>query len=415
MATADNIDHACAICQLEDEDTCGTLIHLACAHAFHKECLDTYTDVRGQSDAELQCPICKLKKLGAIISAPPSSVESSSGLELIESPAVTQPSASTDSGAANAPQSTNNQIAMPKPKSVSESLGLHQPVMSQLHRLSDASHQMVLCNSCGGKVELEKAIIRGKQTGTFRCKVCHSKCELMRRKCGGFPPDVFAAMTEQQKQDFFNKTQSTKSALQSQLASIRRSFKRNEKVWACGGEFRPLGYWKTMGYDEERIAANSDPDDVRECRIAGTVYRVPVMSHGERSSEVTEEINEQRVAQAPAKRLQLKSGTWVSVTDTAYDDDDSEQSSSAHGDAKVAFEKKKESCKRCCEGQGNRCDRDNEGKAGRCKRSPGCEVVGKASRVKAEAKPVQVEGATEIVRVCTETGRKSCKCKAQSC
>ena len=115
-----------------------------------------------------------------------------------------------------------------------------------------------------------------------------------------------------------------------------------------GGEFRPLGYWKKLGYDDDRIAANSDPDDVRECRVAGKVYRVPVMSHGERGSEGREEVDQQRISQKPTRRLQLKRGKWV-VAGSDEDSSSSEESSTAHGDAKAALGKAKRKAKRFAE------------------------------------------------------------------
>jgi hypothetical protein len=181
------------------------------------------------------------------------------------------------------------------------------PVMEQLRGLSEQD-QMVLCQLCGGKVGLAKAILRGKQAGTFRCRVCHSKAEIMRKRCGGSPPSIFANMSEKDIQDFYGKTKADTPSIQREIARIHRAFKRNEKVWALGGEFRPLGYWTNLGYDEERIKANSDPGDVRECRIAGAVYRVPVMSHGERASEGTEQVDVDMATQAPSKRLRLQKG-----------------------------------------------------------------------------------------------------------
>ena len=323
-------DDACGICNepLDDGlvDTADAKVYDSCSHKFHRLCMDTYIDARGVSEDQVQCPQCEIAQ---------ASLETR---HLAQPSAAAKPMQPVDAVEVCAAQSAPALLGPPTPKAESSSPLV--PVMEELRHLSEKAEQMVLCNLCGAKVELAKTIVRGKQAGTFRCKVCHSKCELMRRKCGGFPPPVFAQMTEEQKKAFFIKTRSSSSSLQSELQTIITAFKRTEKTWALGGEFRPLGYWKNLGCDVERIAANSDPDDVRECRVAGKVYRVPVMSHGERSSEGTEEVDQQRISQKPTQRLQLKRGKWV-VDGSDEDASSSEESSTAHGDAKAALDKTK--------------------------------------------------------------------------
>ena len=334
---------ACGICNqpLNDGDDVVVFaedpkVYDSCSHKFHRVCMDTYIEARRASEDQAQCPQCEM-------AGSPLGVR-----QLVQPSAAAKPVPSVGAVEVCAAQSAPTLPVPSTPEAGSSSLVV--PVMDELRRLSDKCEQMVLCNLCGGKVELSKSIIRSKQAGTFRCKVCHSKCEIIRRKCGGFPPDVFANLTEQQKQDFFTRTKGTAMSLQSELQRINTAFKRTEKTWALGGEFRPLGYWKTLGYDEKRIEANSDPDDVRECRVAGTVYRVPVMSHGKRHSNGTEEVDQQRISQTPAKRLQLKGGKWV-VGGSDEDDSSSssEESSIAHGDAKAVLAKAKRKAARIAE------------------------------------------------------------------
>ena len=44
------------------------------------------------------------------------------------------------------------------------------------------------------------------------------------------------------------------------------------------GEYLPLGAWAVRGYDIARIEANAGPDDVKDTKMAGTCYRVGVVS-----------------------------------------------------------------------------------------------------------------------------------------
>ncbi len=118
------------------------------------------------------------------------------------------------------------------------------PVSRELEEAARRETNIVLCNLCGGMVELENSILRGKRTGTFRCKVCHSKAEIIRRKCAGYPPPVFAQLSEEQKHDFFPKTVSTKDSVQREINNVARRIGQEEKTWALGGEYRPLKFWE---------------------------------------------------------------------------------------------------------------------------------------------------------------------------
>ena len=42
------------------------------------------------------------------------------------------------------------------------------------------------------------------------------------------------------------------------------------------GEFQPLSYWAQLGYDAEKIQANTHPRDIKEHRQLGTTYRVVI-------------------------------------------------------------------------------------------------------------------------------------------
>ena len=80
------------------------------------------------------------------------------------------------------------------------------------------------------------------------------------------------------------------------LAKVEFSSK-NTDFYQSSGEFLPLAAWATKGWDVEKIAANSDPDDVYECPKFGTLYRVPIVSSGS---------NRETVAQG---RLELLAGS----------------------------------------------------------------------------------------------------------
>ncbi len=328
----------CGICNFDDSENLveGNMVHLACAYVFHHECIEGFKEVRSFSDAEVPCPLCKLSAIDAasmtekLLNNQPEQV-------VVPSAPSAQQVAATDE--------VHSKLPPPAMPTAAPSPAMKcMPVSRELEEAARRETDLVLCNLCGGMVELENSILRGKQTGTFRCKVCHSKAEIIRKKCGGYPPPVFAQLSEEQKHDFFSKTVSSKDSLQREINNVVRRIRREEKTWALGGEYRPLKFWENQGYCPDRIIANSEADDIRECRVAGTVYRVPVMSHGNCGSEGTETIDEQR-ASAPSQRLKLKAGKWAA----SGDDDDADSSSatsSACGDPKKIITKAKRKAQR---------------------------------------------------------------------
>lgn len=49
-----------------------------------------------------------------------------------------------------------------------------------------------------------------------------------------------------------------------------------EDHWTNEGDFEPLGYWATKGYDIERVRLYTEAANVREHPVLGTTYRVVI-------------------------------------------------------------------------------------------------------------------------------------------
>lgn len=58
------------------------------------------------------------------------------------------------------------------------------------------------------------------------------------------------------------------------------AYEDNRGVYANRGVFHPEAWWVRLGYDGERIAREAKPADIRESRMHGVCYRVPVESSG---------------------------------------------------------------------------------------------------------------------------------------
>ena len=54
------------------------------------------------------------------------------------------------------------------------------------------------------------------------------------------------------------------------------SFETHQQEYREGGAFWPLSVWATQGWDTSLIIAEARPEDIRNVRMAGVCYRIPV-------------------------------------------------------------------------------------------------------------------------------------------
>jgi hypothetical protein len=59
----------------------------------------------------------------------------------------------------------------------------------------------------------------------------------------------------------------------------------HEEQYEMGGHFYPLSVWNQKGYDQEVIKAQSLSSNIRDDRMWGSVYRVPILYVAERHTE----------------------------------------------------------------------------------------------------------------------------------
>jgi hypothetical protein len=59
------------------------------------------------------------------------------------------------------------------------------------------------------------------------------------------------------------------------------------EYYVDGGEFLPLSVWGRRGFDENNIMMRSLKSDVREDRVLGTIYRVKILSTGNKGEATT--------------------------------------------------------------------------------------------------------------------------------
>ena len=96
-------------------------------------------------------------------------------------------------------------------------------------------------------------------------------------------------MSEKEKMAFFTSIASmTKTTDVLQAAEdLLETFPQQTEFYEDGGAFQPLEFWKRLGWCPDLIVGNSKPADVQQHSLGCTVYRVKVMSTGNRGEKGT--------------------------------------------------------------------------------------------------------------------------------
>ena len=149
-----------------------------------------------------------------------------------------------------------------------------------------------VCSKCLAEVDAFRAQIKGKthvsSTPKWLCNSCNSKLASLSRSFGKWPIPEFQELSVDEQKAFWKDTslpgvnlQKMKSML---LEKIVKS--RTDKVEASiGGSWLPLGVYAVQGYDIELIKKNCKGDDIKECPLLGTTYRVPISFLGRSTTE----------------------------------------------------------------------------------------------------------------------------------
>lgn len=142
---------------------------------------------------------------------------------------------------------------------------------------------MPRCGTCGQQCDIGKIRIRSKNT--FRCAGCSSKINTLRRKCGSWPTEQFAKLTDAQKRDFFAAAPREGKKLMAAYTSTMQTHEQHEQHYDESGQFLPLAAWEKKGFDPKLIEERSKPWNIMNHEILGKVYRVALLETGERGSK----------------------------------------------------------------------------------------------------------------------------------
>ncbi len=339
----------CALCRdAGDGEADMHYKYLVCSHKFHERCWVDCERMLGKNYAngQLQCPMCKntvddiqnrenqlldrpTAYIGDLISRGRriAAADGRDGTEVAGTRAAGSADAEPAAGSADAE-------AAPAPEA-SISPDPHLPPaeteVTTFRRQLMSDEPEVFCMHCKKSVQLSKARIRNKTQGLFRCSSCHSKVNTMQRD-SGWPPEIFAKMSEAEQEQFFRQTSTSKESLDRQLRIIERKVKKDEDYYDAGGQYLTESRYEKMGYSKEEIEhtnKNLAPSDKRwDGILEACTYRLPILAKGTRGSTGKEEA-ETIEGSFDRQRVGFKRGNLEAV---GSDDESSDSTSSSHGD-----------------------------------------------------------------------------------
>ena len=303
------------------------VLSLLCGHAFHAVCIAEWAKTQGCSkfDKALKCPTCKrtaseIEQLAQpdaqVLDSQATVIDSQdananelliydsqatvmANMHALQAAGVLQAAGADQGGqAAGADQGCQALQAAGADQGVkalhgsgsAASLPASQGPGPAQFGTTFYTDPIVMCEGCGEICEATKARIVSKDKKTalhkWKCHQCHSKtCEL-RRQLGSWPPKDWEGLPENLKMEFMKgiKSMTAKDAKAKAEAMIKEHA-MEEEFYEASGQFLPLSVWKTQGFDENRIAANTAKKDILWSKQLGHCYRVPIVKSGQRGSK----------------------------------------------------------------------------------------------------------------------------------
>ena len=188
----------------------------------------------------------------------------------------------------------------------------------------------VRCGDCGTDVEIDdKVRLRAKGQNKYRCSRCGVHITQLSREFGSWPTETFQALDADAKTQFYKSIRDDTNAkeIKEKCVQYLRGYEHHEDWYAEGGEFLPLGVWAKNGYNTQDIEDKSYPWDIREHRVLGTTFRVPIYSAGHRGAKGKAREEENSGAGPSRKRKATEDGADGEASEDGSDSSSSTSSS----------------------------------------------------------------------------------------
>ena len=153
----------------------------------------------------------------------------------------------------------------------------------------------LICQDCELPVDPLKPGVRlmSKQKRKYRCNKCNSTVTTMSHACGGWPSEEFQTWDDETKVKFF-RSGMCGNEIKKENARVLAKKHVESRIDQNAGEMRPLKYWVSLGYDEERLVKFTPECDKEYTDQAGQMYRVTV------NTQIAKNSNRTRNGRGPA-------------------------------------------------------------------------------------------------------------------
>jgi hypothetical protein len=150
------------------------------------------------------------------------------------------------------------------------------------------------CWRCGGCVEEKRVRKHGKCSAEgeqkYQCLDCANVLTQLKGSHGTWPPATLACQSEDDQQLFYKKMQkllgtNAKHKIAQASVEYLERHRQEARYYQDGGEFLPLSVWETRGFSVPAIVANSASADKAKHPVLGDVYRVAIVSSGQRGED----------------------------------------------------------------------------------------------------------------------------------
>ena len=203
-----------------------------------------------------------------------------------------------------------------------------------------------------GALEIVGRSIR--KDGTCLCSKCNYKRTAMGREFAGWPIPEFSDLSDEDKLAFWRSGGGKVSWLEKLRETLTKAESQRRSEYNRG-EFQPLGFYKNIGYDPDKIKDTTSSENIMEHDQLGTCYRVCVKGIMVEKLEVYEHVQQMMAkrkkaprqggddATAGASAAAMPSGDGAAAVDNGSTE--SKKSSSSSG-SKRSKSSSSESCKR---------------------------------------------------------------------
>ena len=141
---------------------------------------------------------------------------------------------------------------------------------------------LVVRNTCGVDVQVDRCRVRSKTAQTYRCNKCNVKVVQLSRIFGSFPPPGMGSIPKDDVEAFFKDSSGmTPADTKARYTEMVSCYEVAEEFFACDGEFLPLSVRPTRGFDSDRTLYDQSLREV----LCESVFRHSSTNHSRHAAD----------------------------------------------------------------------------------------------------------------------------------